>query len=598
MSTLNKAKTIYVQLKKLWSHIHRDQKNNFYILFGLTLLTSAIEILSLSLISPFMVALTKPEDLQKLEVVVKFSKVIGVDSNIDVVIFIVSLFGLTALMANGMRLLLIWVGLKAANATGAEISTEVFKRTLYQPYAIQTTINSSEIVGSITLKSGLATGVLIATAGMLTSLIIFSAFLIAILAIDVKVALVAISIFGLAYFSIGMSTRSKLRLNSLSIAKLQVQSIKLIQESLGAIRDITLDSTQKIYCDAYRSTVWPLQMAGSWNTFIGSCPRFIMEALGMVLVAILTLLLYKSYTFTTILPMLGTLAVAANRMLPLMQQIYGNWASINGSIGPLNDVIDLLNQPLPHWIDESLPPPLPLTCSISFQNVGFKYTKDAPWVLIGVNLTILKGSCTGFIGVTGSGKSTLLDLFMGLLEPTSGKILVDGRLINSESLPAWRQTVAHVPQSIYLSDSTIMENIAFGVPKNHINYERVCQAARQAQISEFIESRPDGYEAIVGERGIRLSGGQKQRIGIARALYKQATVLVFDEATSALDNKMEQSVMEAIGSLNPELTILIIAHRVSTLKNCNQIIELDGGKIKQLGAYDDIIQKIQINELK
>lgn len=591
MRTFKKTKNVISQLRQLWTHIDYVQKNNFYLLFWLTLLTSAIEILSLSFISPFMTAFSRPEDLLKLNLVANLSRVLRIESNEYLIALIISLFGLTSLLANGMRLLLIWVGLKAANATGAEISTEVFRRTLYQPYATQTTINSSEIVGGITIKSGLATGVLIAAAGMVTSSIIFGAFLLTILAIDVKIALIAISIFGFAYFFIGISTRSRLVKNSQLISKLQVESIKLIQQSLGAIRDITLDSTQKIYCDTYKRTVWPLQMAGSWNTFIGSCPRFIMEALGMVLVAIITLLLYKSYTFSAILPILGTLAVAANRMLPLMQQIYGNWATINGSIGPLNDVINLLNQPLPSWADKDPPLPLRLESYISFQDVCFRYTKDSPLVISGVNLTIVKGARIGVIGATGSGKSTLMDLFMGLLEPTSGKILVNGNAINAQALHAWRQTVAHVPQSIYLTDSTIMENIAFGIPVDQIDFGLVRQAALQAQISEFIESQVDGYETIVGERGVRLSGGQKQRIGIARALYKQATVLVFDEATSALDNETEKLVMGAIESLNPELTILIIAHRMSTLKNCSQIIEMDGGKVKRLGTYDDILQK-------
>ena len=217
--------------------------------------------------------------------------------------------------------------------------------------------------------------------------------------------------------------------------------------------------------------------------------------------------------------------------------------------------------------------------SINFNNVRFRYSKDSPWVLDGVNLTIPAGARFGFIGSTGSGKSTLLDLLMGLLKPTEGELLVDGQLINGRTLRAWQQTIAHVPQSIYLTDTTLAENIAFGVLPEDIDLKRVYEAAKQAQIAAYIESQSMGYNTLVGERGVRLSGGQRQRIGIARALYKQANILVFDEATSALDNATERSVMNAIEGLDHNLTILIIAHRLTTIKNCDTIVELENGRV-------------------
>jgi ATP-binding cassette subfamily B protein len=243
--------------------------------------------------------------------------------------------------------------------------------------------------------------------------------------------------------------------------------------------------------------------------------------------------------------------------------------------------------------DAHLPIPAPLSFgdAIRFESVCFRYGSDGPWVLDGLSLAIPKGARIGFVGTTGSGKSTTLDLLMGLLEPASGQILVDGAPVNGERRRAWQRTIAHVPQSIYLADTTVAENIAFGVPREAIDPERVRQAARQAQIAEFIESRPDGYQAFVGERGIRLSGGQRQRIGIARALYKQATVLVFDEATSALDNATEQAVMDAIENLDRELTILIIAHRLSTVQRCDTIIELEHGRVVAQGSYEQLLER-------
>jgi ABC-type multidrug transport system fused ATPase/permease subunit len=228
--------------------------------------------------------------------------------------------------------------------------------------------------------------------------------------------------------------------------------------------------------------------------------------------------------------------------------------------------------------------PLALKESIVFKGVHFAYGFDLPEVLHGIDLEIHRGERIGIIGSTGSGKSTTLDLLMGLLLPTAGRILVDGEDLHDPSQPerlsAWRATIAHVPQSIYLLDSSIAENIAFGVPRHQINLEQVRKAAEQAQIATFIEKSPGGYNSFVGERGIRLSGGQRQRIGIARALYKQAQLLVFDEATSALDNVTERAVMEAIEGLSRDLTVIMIAHRLSTIARCDSVIKLCSGTVQ------------------
>jgi ATP-binding cassette subfamily B protein len=235
--------------------------------------------------------------------------------------------------------------------------------------------------------------------------------------------------------------------------------------------------------------------------------------------------------------------------------------------------------------------PVGLKQRIDLSNVSFRYTEMEPLVLSGIDLTITKGSRVGIVGGTGGGKSTLLDLLMGLHSPTDGEISIDGNIIDSEiGRSSWRRSIAHVPQNIYLADCSVSENIAFGVPPNEIDFARVCEAAERAQIAEFIENGLDGYNANVGERGVRLSGGQRQRIGIARALYKNASVIIFDEATSALDDKTEQAVMQTIEGLSREITMLIVAHRISTLKDCDFIIKLDGGKIVQQSNYDQMFR--------
>tara|TARA_B110000495_G_C22928006_1_gene542393 strand:+ start:18 stop:767 length:750 start_codon:yes stop_codon:yes gene_type:complete len=229
---------------------------------------------------------------------------------------------------------------------------------------------------------------------------------------------------------------------------------------------------------------------------------------------------------------------------------------------------------------------------IEFKNVSFKYVEDGPTILNNVNFKINKGSRVGFIGSTGSGKSTLVDIVMGLLTPNDGVVFIDDIRLSENNINCWQSKLCHVPQSIFLTDNTISENIAFGIEKELIDHERVKDAAMQAQISDFINNSLDGYDTIVGERGVKLSGGQRQRIAIARALYKDADVLVFDEATSALDISTEKLVMDSITTLDKKLTIIIIAHRITTLQNCDKIIEIENGEISYQGIYDNIPRQI------
>jgi len=276
--------------------------------------------------------------------------------------------------------------------------------------------------------------------------------------------------------------------------------------------------------------------------------------------------------------------------LPVLQQSYSAWSSIQANQVSLQDALELLDQPLPDYANKPVPAPLPFKKQIKLNQLSFRYDTDTPWILNNINLKIVKGSRVGFIGTTGSGKSTLLDILMGFLLPTEGTIEVDGQVVTPTNHRAWQTHIAHVPQSIFLSDGTIEENIALGVPKDQIDHKRVKKSAYQAQISDTIGTWQNKYETIVGERGVKLSGGQRQRIGIARALYKQTDVIIFDEATSALDSETENAIVEAIESLSEDLTILVIAHRLSTLKNCTQIVELGDGGIVRVDTYQDLIK--------
>jgi ATP-binding cassette, subfamily B, bacterial PglK len=334
-----------------------------------------------------------------------------------------------------------------------------------------------------------------------------------------------------------------------------------------------------------------LRRAQGDNVFIAQSPRYAMEALGMMLIAALAYgLSRQDGVVATTLPILGALALGAQRLLPALQQGFGAWASIAGSQASLADTITLIDQPLPAEMLQAAPAPLPFREAIRMRAVRFRYTDTGPWVLDGLDLIIPKGARVGLVGGTGSGKSTTLDLLMGLLSPTEGEVVIDGEPLRGSRIRAWQRTIAHVPQSINLADTTVAQNIAFGVPREAIDMQRVQQAAQQAQIAEFIESGPRAYDAFVGERGIRLSGGQRQRIGIARALYKRASVLVLDEATSALDNATERSVMDGIEALHRDLTILIIAHRLTTVRRCHTIVELQYGRVVAQDSYEKLLE--------
>jgi ABC-type multidrug transport system fused ATPase/permease subunit len=580
-------------LARLWRHVAPHRRRQLSFLLFLMLTTSFAEIVSIGAVIPFLGVLTSPDRIFQINALKPIFIAMDLTAPSQLVLPISIAFGTAALIAGSMRLFLLWASSRISFGIGSDISISIYNRTLYQPYAVHCGRNSSEVIDGIISKAHIVIhGTVLPVLTILSSVVMLLAILGALLVIDPFIAVSAFSGFGIIYALIYFMTRDRLSVNSKRVAYESTQVIKYLQEGLGGIRDVLIDGSQATYCETYQIADRGLRRAQCDNFIISNSPRYVMEALGMLLIAFLAYVLSQQPGgLTKVIPFLGALALGAQRLLPVMQQAYGSWASIQGGQASLEDTLGFLDQQLPDYANQPNPAPILFADNININQLEFHYSKNANSVLKLINLTIKKGSRVGFVGTTGSGKSTLLDIIMGLLEPSEGRLEIDGTPITRTNCRAWQAHIAHVPQSIFLADSSIEENIAFGVPKNEIDIERVRRAAQQAQLSDTIESLPEQYQTPVGERGVRLSGGQRQRIGIARALYKKADVIVFDEATSALDSETEKAVMQAIESLSEELTLLIIAHRLTTLQKCTQIIELVDGQIKNIGSYDEITEK-------
>lgn len=556
----------------------------------LMLASSAAEVISIGSLLPFLTALTAPENLLSQPIIGSALFWLGIENGGELIFIFTATFCFAALISAATRLLLLWVITKISFATGADLSLAIYKRTLYQSYPVHASRNSSEIIDAITSKSNmLIYQVILPILSGISSGLIMVLILAALILINPLIFISSFISFFIVYLCIVKLTKNKLISNGVLIANQSIQSIKAVQEGLGGIRDVLIDGSQEVYCRAYQASDLALRRAQGENQFVASSPRFILEGFGMVVIAILAYFLAKNTTgFKDVVPVLGVIALGTQRLLPLLQQIYNSWASVKGSQETLKYSLELLNQPMPELpgADSSL---VEFNRDIELKEISFRYSAEAPWVMEQLNFKIKKGERVGLIGKTGSGKSTFIDVVMALLSPTSGILKVDDTKIDEKNSRQWQRRIAHVPQSIYLADSTIAENIAFGVPFKNIDFQRVERAASLAQIAEIIESWPERYMTMVGERGSRLSGGQRQRLGIARALYKNADVIIFDEATSALDVDTEKLLMNAIDNLGSNLTIVMIAHRLTTLKNCSRIIEIDAGKIKWAGSYQEIL---------
>jgi ABC-type multidrug transport system fused ATPase/permease subunit len=563
----------------LWRHVSTRRRSQLWLVFALTILGAIAEVATLGALLPFLAFIVSGTESRPVYPAVNaVMAFVGLTPGTDSPLALTVLFCAAVLVAGFVRILLVVANTRYISMIGYELSATIFERVLHQSYAQHLSRNTSTVVAALQQVKLITGGVFNPILQSISALVIGVCILGALFVFSPIIALVALVGFGVLYFAMSLLFRRRLKTNARILARTQVETIRTVQEGLGGIRDVIIDNRQEAFLRRFSEldrTWWNIQTA---NSLAGMGPRFAVEATGMVLIAVLAyVLVARGHYAGNALPLVGVVALGAQRLLPLMQLVYGNWTLVIGNMGSASAMLSVLDAPIADdWRQPDLPP-LAFDREIRFNHVSFRYPASEELVLRPFDLTIAKGERIGLIGKTGTGKSTLVDLLMGLLEPTGGSIEIDGQRLDATNRRAWQRRIAQVPQSIFLADASIAENIAFGIDVANIDRRQVALAAERAALAPFIATLPDGYATVVGERGVRLSGGQRQRIGIARALYKHATVLVFDEATSALDMETERAVLEAVRELPVELTVIIIAHRLTTVESCERIVAIEAG---------------------
>ena len=566
---------------------HRFQLGTLLVLM---ITSSLAQMVSVAAIFPFLSALGNTQQFLQEPRLRPLLGVLHIDTAQRLVLALAIGFIATQVLGNGLALLVLHVRYKLAGRVAAAISSQAYYASLHQSFSFYSRQHSSALIQTLIGDTDqvcfglLMPGFELISNAILTPFLIFTLVL-----ISWQIAIGSALILGISYFLIFRSRQQLLKLNGQLMTNSNQAKVQVIQESIGGIRELLLDHSQPFFHQLYNERENTLRYAFATNMIIANSPTPIIETIVLSSIAILALTLGRGGDFSQVVPVLGSLSLGAKRLLPALQSVFGNLSNIQGAQASLSRVLLTLDRSIDPLMQQPLPPPVGVDRELRLSEVWFRYDEGGDWVLRGLDLTIAAKTTVAFVGSTGSGKSTTADLILGLLSPQRGQVLVDGVPLHGQRLMQWQAAIAHVPQQIYLRDGSLASNIAFGLPEEEIDFVQVRKAAKLAQIHEFIEGLPAGYETYVGEQGVRLSGGQRQRIGIARALYKNASIIVFDEATSALDNATEREVMAAIEGLGGQFTIILIAHRLSTVERCDLVIELDQGRVVGQGRYDELL---------
>ncbi len=570
--------------------IKRRLQISFLVL--LMLLSGIAEAISLATIVPFLSILTNPESLNNYPLILDLLKNISFYFNNDIFFVSTLIFCLAALLGAAIRLLNSRLNGILCAFISIDISKQIYKNILFKPYEYHIEQESSDFISLLTEYCRNTESFIYFGLDVLTKAIGAFFYLFILIRINWLLALINGSFLGLLYISLALISKSYVSSTSEFISNAQTEEISLIQESIWGIRDVLLEKNQKFYLKKYLKIDTPLQFKNALQKFIASGPRYAIEALSIILIAVIAYYLSNGPDSNNVITTLGIFALGAQKLLPSIQQVYAGFTSMRSRKHAVFKVLKAYRKSFlkkPTSASRILKN-IEFENKIEMKDIFYKYPSREKYSLEDINFTIKKGERIGIIGTTGSGKSTLLDILIGLLPPTKGKLMIDNLNIYNQNNFQYSSLISYVPQNIFLRNCSIKENIAFTDNDKSINVEKIVSSAKKARIHDFIISLPNSYDSTVGERGISLSGGQIQRIGIARAIYKGCPIIVFDEATSALDSKTEKSVMDSINSLKDEFTIVLVAHRISTVKNCDKILLLEDGRILKYGKPNDVIK--------
>ncbi len=583
-------------IKQLFTLLTPNQRKNFYALQILVIISSFVEILGVVSIIPFMTLVGDMSQLQQDTIFSQIYQFSGISSEMYFVFFL-GLGVLATLFFSAMvSMFTIWKASMFASKIGAEISTRLFTHYLRQNWLFHTFGSSSNLTKNIATDASRVSGGILMPLMQMNARILFSMFMsLSIFIYDPIVGLIGFTIFAGAYLILFKMVRVRLQINGKTLSDVSGLRFRLINEGFGGIKDILLLGRDYDFVNRFKDTNQKLAYSLGTNQALSLVPRYFIELIAFSSIIMLTLYLLASHdgNLGIILPIISVYALATFRLLPAFQQIYVSLAAIKGNMASFESIKqDLIESSKTQITSNKFHQTnLNLIEKISLEDISFTYPgKEAP-TLNQINISISANSIIGIVGESGSGKSTLINILLGLIEPQEGLLKIDSTTINAKNRRSWQNTIGFVAQSIFLSEGTISENVAFGIPRDEINLEQVQTALELAHLSELIKSLEQGIHTNVGERGVQLSGGQRQRIGIARALYHKAEVLVFDEATSSLDGITEKIIIEAIHEFSRRKTIIMVAHRLKTVKKCDLIFFIDKGKLVDKGTFEELVDR-------
>ena len=586
-------------IKKIYSILSPPERRRGALVLLMILIMAFLDMLGVASIMPFMAVVSNPgvvETNSILSRAYQFSKDFGI-SSIDDFIFILGLLVFFTLFCTlSFKALTVYAQARFALTREYSIGKRLVKNYLNRKYSWFLTRNSADLGKNILSEVNLVVAdALIPIMNIIAQTAVSSALLILLIIVDPILAIGIAIVLGSTYTLVFKATKRVL--NRIGKERLENNEDRYVavNEAFGAAKEVKIGGLEDFYTQRFAKPAQRYARNLATANIIGQLPRFALELIvfGGMLIVILVLM-NKSGSFSSAVPVMSLYALAGYRLMPSLQGIYTSVsqlrfasAALDGLLQELNHLerVDLTHQ---KTLQKDV---FPFNHDICLNNVSYFYPNTETPAIKNIDLKILVNTKVGFVGATGGGKTTIVDLILGLLDPSEGTLEVDGININAKNRKHWQSSIGYVPQHIYLSDDSVMANIAFGVDSRNIDISQVEKVSKIANLHDFVDKKlPDKYQTKVGERGVRLSGGQRQRIGIARALYHNPQILVLDEATSALDNLTEQAVMESVHNLENEITVIMIAHRLSTVKECDTIFYLEDGELKGSGSYKDLVE--------